>query len=138
MTKLRGLEWSWRRADITPMLGDLGWNIEYQHELGMRLGTQFGMATGDVYCTDDGRVSAIYGAVCSFIDDTPEERALLQDVFVETVAAAATVLGDPTDRLPGEFPEVRWRGPQTTIGVRNSAVLVRIFIATNEYMGRLA
>ena len=135
VTKLRSLEWSWDESDIDRIVSDLGWTAEARYRRGVQLDVGFGTATGDVEFTKEGRVTRILASVCPYIDDeSPGDRSWLQDVFADVVNAAITALGEPTDRLPGESPEVRWRGAQTTVGVQRSSVLVKIFLATNEYM----
>jgi hypothetical protein len=66
--------------------------------------------------------------------ETVEDRAFTQDAFARVVAAATQALGEPTQRVPGEYPEVRWRGAESTIAVKRVSTQVRVYLATNEWV----
>ena len=63
-----------------------------------------------------------------------DAQTFLQDTFAGVVAAATRARGEPTQRRPGNNPEVRWRGEEATVGVKRVSVQVDIFLATNEFI----
>ncbi|GAA4059373.1 DUF6301 family protein [Actinomadura miaoliensis] len=135
VTRFRDLAWSWNAADVDQLVHDFGWTVEARRRRGVRLDTGLGMASGDINITSDGQVERVSVAASEYVsNETIEGRSWLQDVFADVTAIATKTLGEPTDRRPGEYPEVRWRGQQTTIVVMRSSTLVKIFVATNEYL----
>ncbi|MFD0854757.1 DUF6301 family protein, partial [Actinomadura adrarensis] len=55
-------------------------------------------------------------------------------VFAEVTAAVTDVLGEPTQRIPGDAPEVRWRGERSTVSVHRYSVIVDIALTENAYL----
>ncbi|GLZ03004.1 hypothetical protein Acsp03_04710 [Actinomadura sp. NBRC 104412] len=132
--RLRALEWPRDPDDVPAIAAAFDWTVESLREMGARLGTRFGIATGN-FEFEEGRAVHVRAAVCSDIDrESAEERAWLQDVFAESVEAVSAALGPPTHRLPGETPEVRWRGENSTVSVLKYSVIVDIALSTNEYI----
>jgi hypothetical protein len=132
--RLRDLDWPGDPARMDALAAAFGWEIESRRELGARLGTRFGMATGE-FVIDDGRIARLSAAVCSDIDDeSAAESAWLQDVFAEVTGAVTDVLGEPTRQVPGDSPEVRWRGERSTVSLHRYSVIVEIALTENAYL----
>jgi hypothetical protein len=129
---LRALDWPADPADIDRIAAAFGWRIESRRERGARLGSRFGRAGGR-FDFEDGLAVEVSANLCSFADeDSGEDRAWLQDVFADATAAVSGVLGEPTKRIPGDTPELRWRGGKATIMLHRYSVVVDIALATNE------
>ena len=135
VTRLRSLKWSWSPDEVERVVTDFGWTIMGRALENYVLTTEFGMATGTVEVGRSGRVVRINTAASTRISAaTAENRAFTQDAFARVVAAVTRTLGEPTQRVPGESPEVRWRGDESTIAVKRISVQVKIYLATNEWV----
>ncbi|GAA2101604.1 DUF6301 family protein [Actinomadura alba] len=135
VTGLRTLDWTWDPDEVDQVVERFGWKVESRRRRSVRLDAGFGMATGFIDFSRDGKVEQISVAVCeSASAESPEGRAYVQDAFAKIVAAATRALGEPTERVPGESAEVRWRGDEATVGVKRLSVQVNVFLATNEYV----
>jgi uncharacterized protein DUF6301 len=135
VTKLRSLKWAWSPDEVERVVADLGWTIMGKARKDFVLETEFGMGTGSVEVDPSDRVDRITTTVSTPVDaDTAEERAFTQDAFARVVAATTQALGEPTQRVPGEYPEVRWRGTESTITVKRVSTEVMLYLATNEWV----
>lgn len=135
VTRMRSLKWPWKVDEVERMVADFQWEILFRTENNIALETQFGMATGGVEFEAPDQVVRIWGAVSSPVGaENPEERAFTQDAFAHVVAAARRALGEPTQQIPGEDAEVRWRGAESTVGVTSHTVQVNVYLATNKWV----
>lgn len=135
VTDFHDLQWSWNPEEVDQLVARFGWTVEARRRRGMRLNTGFGMASGDIRFHRLERVGEISTRVSSSVaGETEDERAWLQDIFFQAVSAAESVLGEPTERRPGESRQVRWRAENTTIAVSWLSVVVKLSIFTNEYI----
>ncbi|MBC6460511.1 DUF6301 family protein [Actinomadura sp. HBU206391] len=135
VTGLRSLRWAWDPVEIDGVVERFGWKVESRLGRSVRLDAGFGMASGFFYLSRSGKVDRISVAACgSASAESAGGRAYVQDAFAQVVAAATRALGEPTERIPGESAEVRWRGHEATIGVKHQWVQVNVFLATNEYI----
>jgi hypothetical protein len=135
VTELRSLEWSWSPDEVERVVAGLGWTIMGRARRDFVLETEFGMGTGSVEVDRSDRVERITTTVSTPVDpDAAEDRAFTQDAFARAVAAATRTLGEPTQRVPGEYPEVRWRGAESTIAVKRVSSETMLYLATNEWV----
>jgi hypothetical protein len=135
VTRLRSLKWSWSPDEVERVVTDLGWTIMGRAFENYVLTTEFGTATGDVDVDLSHRVVRISTTVSTPVSaETVEGRAFTQDAFARVVAAVTRALGEPTQRVPGKSPEVRWRGAESTIAVQRVSVQVNVYLATNEWV----
>jgi uncharacterized protein DUF6301 len=135
VTGLRSLEWSWDPSEVDRVAEHFGWKIVSRGRRFTTLDVGFGLDTGEFELDDSGRVKRISVAVSQPTSaKSMEGRQQVQDAFAHVVSAATGALGEPTNRLPGEQPEVRWRGDAATVGVKRFSVQVDVFLATNEYI----
>ncbi|QKG23462.1 hypothetical protein ACTIVE_5105 [Actinomadura verrucosospora] len=113
----------------------LGWTVDSASEGIIELDTGLGPSSGSVELDWEGTVNTVRVLVTSFIDsDEAAERAWLRDAFVHATGLLTATLGDPTHRIPGSSPDVRWRGPDSTIGLTSTSVRLMIFSAGNDYL----
>ncbi|GAA2101617.1 DUF6301 family protein [Actinomadura alba] len=135
VTGLGSLEWSWEPDEVDGVAERFGWKVESRRGRSVRLDVGFGVASGFFYLSRAGKVDRISVAACrSASAESAEGRAYVQDAFADVVAAVTRALGEPTERVPGESAEVRWRGDEATVGVKHLSVQVNVFLATNEYV----
>jgi hypothetical protein len=135
VTRLRSLDWSWRPEEVPRLVTDFGWTIMGRALENFVLTTEFGMGTGDVDVNRANEVARISTTVSTPVSPkTAEARAFTQDAFAQVVAATTQALGEPTQRIPGESPEVRWRGAESTVAVLRISVQVKVYLATNEWV----
>ena len=135
VTRLRLLDWSWRPDDVERLVTDFGWTIVRRVFGDFVLDTEFGTATGDVEVNRSDRVVRIITTVSTWVSSrTAEGRAFNQDAFARVVVVVTRALGEPTQRVPGKCPEVRWRGSENTIAVQRLPGRVWVYLATNEWV----
>jgi hypothetical protein len=135
VTRLRSLDWSWRPDEVPRLVTDFGWTIMGRALENFVLTTEFGMATGDVDVGLSSEVVRIITTVSTPVRaETAEARAFTQDAFARVVAATTRALGEPTQRIPGKTPEVRWRGAESTVAVLRLSVQVEVYLATNAWV----
>ncbi|NEW39045.1 hypothetical protein GV793_08995 [Nocardia cyriacigeorgica] len=127
-TRLRSLEWSWRVADGPELAEGFGWQVVLTEPEWVMLDTGFGMGSGEIRGEDDKAV-AIEVRVTEFADDSA--RARIRDAFASMADALAAALGAPTARVPGEFPQIRWAGAESTLVLQAMTVSVVLTLVTN-------
>lgn len=133
VTKLRSLEWPLSADEVEQMVEAFEWKIMARPLSDFILETEFGFASGKVEIDGSDRVERIRFQVCTAVDtDDPGNRAFIQDAFAGVSAAVTQVLGEPTQRIPGEDPELRWRGAESTIAVMRLPIQVDMYMAANE------
>ncbi|WP_240772492.1 DUF6301 family protein [Nocardia sp. CS682] len=93
----------------------------------------FGMASGGVQGRD-GRAEVIEVAVTARATRDATGRALLRDSFSRLASALTDALGEPSSQLPGEIPEIRWAGEETTLQLVSLPTTVRLFLVTNAWL----
>ncbi|MBO2465248.1 DUF6301 family protein [Actinomadura violacea] len=134
---LRDLRWPWSASHVPTVARALGWTMESDSEGGIDFDTGLGPSSGSVEIDDKDGVSAVYAPVTSLIDFKMLSRAWLRDAFAHATGLLTEAFGDPTQRLPGPSPEVRWRGPDSTLGLNDTCTNVEIFSARNDYLDDL-
>jgi hypothetical protein len=70
----------------------------------------------------------------SWRPDDAAGRAQAHDAFARMVAALTGALGEPTARIPGEVPEIRWAGAETTLVLRDPSVVVELSLMANSWL----
>ncbi|MFI1463110.1 DUF6301 family protein [Nocardia carnea] len=80
----------------------------------------------------DGVVDEIEVMLTDFADQDNVGRDGVRDTFAWYAAAITEVLGEPTRRLPGDVPEVRWAGTYSTVFLRATSIRVSLNLATNK------
>ncbi|WP_062987648.1 DUF6301 family protein, partial [Nocardia anaemiae] len=101
--RLRSLDWSWRLADVPELAAEFGWHVERIGPDSARLDTGFGLASGRV----DGLDGQAHHIVQRVTDIDSDEADNVWDAFVRMTRALTEALGEPTTRLPGDYPQVR-------------------------------
>ncbi|MFE3442569.1 DUF6301 family protein [Nocardia sp. NPDC059180] len=127
-TRLRSLEWSWQVADGPGLADGFGWRVVLSEPDWVMLDTGFGMGSGEIRGRDDKAV-AIEVRVTEFADDS--DRARTRDAFAAMTDALTGALGEPTARIPGEFPQIRWAGTESTLVLQDMAVSVLLTLVSN-------
>ena len=129
-TRLRAVKWSWRLADFPALAQSFGWQVEPGDTITM-FDSGFGMASGNLLVSD-GVVDDINVMVTDFVDDDGVGRERIRDCFARFTGVLSEALGAPTSLKPGDIPEVRWAGANTTVLLRALSVTVVLHIITNE------
>ncbi|WP_306361455.1 DUF6301 family protein [Nocardia sp. CC227C] len=134
-TRLRSLDWSWNLDDAPPLIADFGWTINNTLSQLVKFDTGFGRSTGGVSSLG-GRAADISVQVTTYAGRDAEGRARVLDTFAGYTAALIGAIGEPTARLPGEYPEIRWAGAQTTLRLQALSSSVTLHLMTNEGLAR--
>ncbi|MBL1075197.1 hypothetical protein JK358_12420 [Nocardia sp. 2] len=130
--RLRALEWSWQLTDGAELAREFGWGVKSTRANSIMLDTGFGLVGGTIEGRD-GRADRIDVMVTERSGNDPER---LRAAFTRMTTALSAALGEPTARLSGSAPEVRWAGPQTTLALTNLPTTVRLSLTTNERLAR--
>ncbi|MEV2226251.1 DUF6301 family protein [Nocardia vinacea] len=128
--RLRSLDWSWRLADVPELAAEFGWRIERIGPHSVRLDVGFGLASGRV----DGWDGQAKHIVQSVTASDSDEADNVWDAFVRMTRALTGALGEPTTRIPGEYPQVRWAGPQQTLALKAFPSVVDLELVPNEQL----
>lgn len=129
--QLRTLDWSWRLEDVPELAAKFGWRVEISSADWAMLDTGFGLSSGQVFGRD-GKANDIKVILTGFPDEGIGGRDLVRDAFAQITETVTAALGEPTARTPGEVPEVRWAGPETTLILRDLSVTVALHLTTNN------
>ncbi|WP_433661711.1 DUF6301 family protein [Nocardia sp. CA-128927] len=132
-TRLRSLDWSWQLADAAVLASAFGWEVVMTGDDWVMLDAGFGAGSAKLTGSGD-QVGEIMVQVTDFADDDAAGEAQTRDAFVGMVAALTGAFGEPTARIPGDVPEVRWAGAETTLVLRDPAVMVELFLMTNAWL----
>jgi predicted ATPase len=89
-----------------------------------------GMTSGKVL-GHDGIADEVRVTLTDFVDQNGAGRDRIRDIFAQYTDAVTEALGEPTSRLPGNMPEVRWAGPDTTLFLRALSATVSLHLSTN-------
>ncbi|MEV4237971.1 MULTISPECIES: DUF6301 family protein [unclassified Nocardia] len=128
--RLRSLHWSWRLADVQELAAEFGWHIERIGPHSVSVDVGFGLASGRV----DGWDGHAHHIVQSVTDIDSDEADNVWDAFVRMTRALTDALGAPSTRVPGEYPEVRWAGPQQTLALKAFPSVVNLELVPNEQL----
>jgi hypothetical protein len=131
-TRLRDVDWSWQLEDVPALAAAFGWKVLSTRQDWVLLDDGFGLASGEIHGRD-GRAEAIELQITDPSSDDAAGRALVRDRFVRMTGTLSIVLGEPTSRLPGESPEIRWAGPATTL-VLIQLRSIHLHLLTNRYL----
>ncbi|MGW5450589.1 DUF6301 family protein [Nocardia sp. NPDC003979] len=129
-TRLRNLDWSWQMTDVDALAADFGWEVQATRPDSVRLDVGFGRGSGSVRGYR-GAATKIDLAVTAFTGDTTATRTAVRDTFAAMVAAITGAIGAPTSRIPGEYAEVRWAGPDTTLRLVEMTSNIHLYLNTN-------
>ncbi|MRH89501.1 hypothetical protein GFY24_18960 [Nocardia sp. SYP-A9097] len=129
--RLRSLDWSWLLADVPALAADFGWAIGPTYRYSVSVGTELGPNTGSVSGRSE-TADEIGIRVTDFADDDAESRTRVRDAFADMASTITTVLGPPTQRIPGEDAEIRWAGAETTVRLRLFTSNVSLYLCTNN------
>lgn len=130
---LQELRWSWTEDEIPVLARDFGWTVTGDFDGVIEMDGGLGPASVVVDVDDNGTVDMVTISLTSFIDrHADQERAWLQDQFAHAADVMKRALGDPTERRPGNLPEVRWRGPDSTVGLTRTTVRVNMYFTLNQ------
>ncbi len=135
LTTLRQYRWNWSTTELPQLTDRLGWTITVTAEgKGAFADTPSRPGARDVQFTfTDDHVDEITVRVTDrVLPKTRQSQEFMQDTFAAAVKAGTDVLGEPTGRILGDNPQVRWRGDHTTISLMNTGVAVSVIWATND------
>ncbi|CAM4390081.1 DUF6301 domain-containing protein [Nocardia ninae] len=132
-TRLLSLDWSWQMSEVPELASAFGWQIQSARPRSVILDVGFGMASGRVHGRDS-RAEIVELAVTTRATGDGAERALVLDTFARMTTALTTALGAPARRIPGELPEIRWAGEETTLRLLCMSSSVRLSLETNSWL----
>lgn len=132
-SRLRSLEWSWRLDDAAQLASVFGWTVVMARGNWAMLDSGFG--SGSAKLTGrDGQVGELKVQVTDFASDDAPQGSQTRDAFAGMVAALSAAFGEPTDRIPGAVPEIRWAGAETTLVLRDPGTVVELYLMANPWL----
>ncbi|MBF6300259.1 hypothetical protein IU459_22320 [Nocardia amamiensis] len=131
--QLVSLDWSWQMGDVPRLADEFGWRIQRANPESAILDVGFGIASGRVHGRD-GRAEVIELAVTARATEDAAGRAFVLDTFARLASTLTDALGQPSSRIPGDLPEIRWAGEETTLRMICLSVTVRLFLVTNAWL----
>lgn len=136
LSGVRDTSWSWREQEVPALAARFGWDsLELMPGLGAVVDPGYGLGSNAYRMTfDDGDVHTITMRISSKAGkDDAAGQLFLSDVFADTAAVATEIIGAPTARIPGSRPEVRWRGEESTLILKQLGVGVTLSWASNAW-----
>nr|WP_228537057.1 DUF6301 family protein [Nocardia sp. XZ_19_231] len=127
---MRDLDWSWELSDVPELVAEFGWRAVVSRPNWVMLDTGLGVSSGKVH-GEDGRAVRIETRLTDFVDEDAAGTARLRTVFADTAGVLTEVLGEPTSRIPGQWPQIRWAGPAQTVVLAQSPVSLVLYLVTN-------
>ncbi|MFI6997691.1 DUF6301 family protein [Nocardia sp. NPDC050175] len=130
VSRLRSLDWSWRLDDAERLASAMGWTVVTARGNWVMLDSGFGAGSAKL-TGRDGQVGEIEVQVAS---DDEAEPGQTRDAFAGMVAALSGAFGEPTARIPGAVPEIRWAGAETTLVLRDPGTTLELFLMANSWL----
>ncbi|MCC3314125.1 DUF6301 family protein [Nocardia africana] len=127
------LDWSWEMADARSVATSFGWEVCAAGPQWAAFDVGFGMHSGHIRCRDR-RAHSIQVAVTEAVLDEADGKAWVHDCFVRMSVAVSARIGQPTQKIPGEYPEIRWAATSTTLRLVELDFSVELFLVTNAYL----
>jgi hypothetical protein len=137
VTRLMRVRWSWLIADVDRLVDQLGWPLEQPAAHGVAyLSTGYQVAHGAAMVMYRGEMaeSVVVGVTGRLERRFPDRLG----AFANVVAAVAGVLGPPTDRRPGLFPEVWWPATDGLVGVSDDRTYIDLELRSARFEAPLA
>ncbi|MFQ6397086.1 DUF6301 family protein [Nocardia sp. KC 131] len=135
-TGLRSLDWSWLLRDVPAIAARFDWQVLMARSNWVMLDCGFGLSSGGVQGRS-GEAESIELMVTDSASEDAPGRAMVRDAFVRMADAITGALGEPTARIPGEFAQIRWAFPKTTLRLKNLAHTVQLTYQTNASLAAL-
>lgn len=136
LTTLQNTTWNWASSDVSALAGQLGWDVlEIVEGKGAFADAAWDAGGEEIeFALNGERVNDIIMRLTDTATSTDiDAQASIQDSFTGAVATATEVLGQPDSRTAGKRPEVRWRGENATILLKNLGVTVSLVWASNTW-----
>jgi hypothetical protein len=142
LSTLRDTRLSWSVAEIPELVRRLGWTmVDMAPDEGAIAAADWDAGDNEILIgftekrVDDinMRIADVGDAGFADTPGRPAARAFLYDALALALAVAEDVLGPPSDRRPGENPEVSWRRADDTIRIERLVNSVSVVWANNEF-----
>lgn len=134
-TRLQSLNWSWLVADGPRLATEFGWRVVHSDANWVMLDTGFGLGSGEIRGRN-GKAEVIEVRVTDFAEESATGRERIRDAFAALGESLTEALGEPTARIPGEFPQLRWAGEDHTLVLNELAVSVVLKLVDNARLAR--
>ncbi|MBF6547666.1 DUF6301 family protein [Nocardia brasiliensis] len=132
--KLYTLRWPWRMDYLVMLLDVFRWRDPMIRSPDwVRFDAGLGSGTCDVIGRA-GDAERIEAAVTTLFPDDAQGWAGIDDAFTRMSSTLIAAIGEPTARIAGKFPEIRWGGVENTLRLTNLVVMVHLDLVTNEWL----
>ncbi|MEU4812094.1 DUF6301 family protein [Nocardia fluminea] len=125
---LHSLDWSWEIDDAPAVIERFGWRTVSSRPRWIMLDVGFGEGSGTVRAKK-GLVTGIELQLTDFAD--ADGNAQVSAAFDSIAAAIIAKLGEPTTRVAGPPPQLRWAGAEATLLLERAAASVWLYLITN-------
>jgi len=134
LTAVRDTSWSWTEDEVPALAERFGWTlVEVLPGMGAVADAGHGLGAKAFRLNfDQSGVWQVSMRITSRVaEKDPADQAFLEEVFAGVQEVGADVFGSPATPYPSTVPQVRWRGEQSTLAVRNLKVAVTLTWASN-------
>ncbi|MFC4124725.1 DUF6301 family protein [Nocardia rhizosphaerae] len=135
VTRLRALDWTWILSDVPALAERFGWRVLVSRPNWVLLDTGLGAGSGKVHGAD-GAATRIETRLTDFVEENADGAQRIRTAFAELAGVITAAIGEPTTRIPGQWPQVRWVGEDSTLVLAQSAVSVVLSLVTNDRLAR--
>ncbi|MEV6216283.1 DUF6301 family protein [Nocardia sp. NPDC051833] len=125
---LHSLDWSWALDDASTIVERFGWQTISSRPRWIMLDVGFGEGSGTIHAKN-GQVTGIELQLTDFAD--ADQNVEVSAAFEGIAAAITAELGEPSARVAGPPPQLRWPGPKATLLLERSAASVWLYLITN-------
>ncbi|QBS42954.1 DUF6301 family protein [Nocardia sp. CS682] len=132
-TRLRSLTWPSPLDDVPQLAATFGWKVITARPEWVMLDAGFGLSSGKVQGRD-GLAMELMVRVTDFVAEDAAGKTRILDEFVRITTALTGAIGEPTTRIPGASPEIRWAGEQSSLVLRDLAVSVELALVANSWL----
>ncbi|GIL31586.1 DUF6301 family protein [Actinocatenispora comari] len=125
----------WSEGSLETLAAAAGWRVQERIPDSIRYVTGLPLQPGTADVVLDGStVNRIRLRITNRIDPAdPGGVDRLRDAFVDATEHIGRLLGEPTRRVPGERPEIRWRTAGCTLVLERLTVSLMLAFVRNEY-----
>ena len=131
--RLGQARWSWAAGDIDQLAAQLRWPVDSRPTGSLTYLRTGYPVNGGIATVSLGGSIGEEAVLVLVIDPWPRRFPERTDAFAMAATAAAGTLGEPADRRPGPYPEVRWAAASGTLRVVDNGTAVGLELLSPRY-----
>lgn len=128
-------DWTWYTDDIDRFCAVMGWELTRRGENGGDIRTDLPINRPELHASWRKRsvnyLSVWVSDIAGVADQ--DQRRILVEGFSDVRAALVEILGQPTEILPGDEPEIRWDFPKVVLFISLDLRTIALEIVSPEH-----